>query len=48
MGDIDRGVVTLSEIDMVIVHDIQDHTVSVDIYDKSNKRLAAVTTRLIK
>ena len=48
MSDIDRGVVTFTDIDIVLVHDREDNTVSVDVYDKENKRLGKSEMRLIK
>lgn len=48
MSDIDRGVVTFTDIDIVLVHDREDNTVSVEVYSKENKLLAGSTTRLIK
>ena len=48
MSNIDRDVVIFRHIDIIIMHDRQDDTVSVEIYDKGNKLLAGSTTRLIK
>lgn len=48
MSDIDRDVVIFPGLDVIVVHDKVNNTVSVDVYDKSNKLLAGLEMRLIR